>query len=66
MANHFEVCKSQKVLKDEELIELGTALGLDFAKLKRMKDLPEDMVHAWLNGADYVLKKIVALHLGHV
>ena len=55
--DYFEVCKSLKVLKNEELIELGTALGLDYTNLKRMKDLPGDMVHAWLNGMDYVLKK---------
>ena len=56
-ADHYEVCKSLKVLNTEQLIELGTALGLDFANLKKMKDLPGDMVHAWLNGMDYVLKK---------
>ena len=55
--DHFEVCKNLKPLNNEQLIELGTALGLDFVNLKRMKDLPGDMVHAWLNGMDNVTEK---------
>ena len=55
--DHFEICKSIKVLNNEQLRELGTALGLDYANLKRMSTLPEDMVDAWIKGMDNVLKK---------
>ena len=55
--DHFEVCKSLKLLNNEQLRELGTALGLDYANLKRMNTLPGDMVDDWLKGMDSVLKK---------
>ena len=35
---------------------MGTALGLLYSNLKKMNDLPDDMVDAWLNGMDSVLK----------
>ena len=53
-ASHFKVCKILKVLDNESLINLGTALGLFYENLKRMKNLPDDMVNAWLNEADNV------------
>ena len=55
--DHFEVCKSLKALNNEQLRQLGTALGLLYSNLKKMKDLPDDIVDAWLNGMDSVLKK---------
>ena len=55
--DHFEVCQSLKRLNDKELIQLGTALGLFYSELKKMKDLPGEMVDAWLKGMDNVLKK---------
>ena len=54
--DHFKVCKSLRVLNNEQLRGLGTALGLFYSNLKKMKDLPDDMVDAWLNGMDSVLK----------
>ena len=55
-ADHFKVCKSLKALNNEQLRELGTALGLDYAHLQRMNTLPGDMVDAWLKRMDNVLK----------
>ena len=56
---HFEVTQSLKDLSNDELIELGTALGLPFSKLKRYsaESLCDDMVHAWLRKDDDVLEK---------
>ena len=53
-ASHFNVCKILKVLDDRNLIDLGTALGLSYSNLTRMKSLPDEMVNAWLNEADGV------------
>ena len=55
-ADHFKVCKCLKALNNEQLRELGTALGLDYAHLQRMNTLPGDMVDAWLKCMDNVLK----------
>ena len=55
--DHFDVCKSLKLLNNEELRKLGTALGLLYPNLKRMTNLPDEMVDAWLKGMDNVLKK---------
>ena len=55
-ADHFEICRYLKDLDDDDLIELGTALGLLFPNLKKMKKLPQDMVQAWINKKDNVLK----------
>ena len=57
MEDHFEICESLKLLNDKELVKLGTALGLLYSNLKKMKDLPDEMVDAWLKGMDSVLKK---------
>ena len=43
-------------LNNDEVMKLGTALGLDFNKLKRMTSLPYDMVEAWLRGDYDVIK----------
>ena len=54
-ADHFKVSKVLKALDNEQLIRLGTALGLEYPHLKRMQTLPEDMVAAWLNMEDEVM-----------
>ena len=54
--DHFKVSQRLKHLTNEDLIKLGTALGLHYSNVKKMKDLPEEMVHAWLIGADNVFK----------
>ena len=45
---------SLNTLDENQLIKLGTALGLFYPNLKKMKPLLGDMVHAWLNKADNV------------
>ena len=50
--DHFETSRLLKALSNDELIELGTALGLSFSNLKRMTMLLGDMIQAWLNGDD--------------
>ena len=54
-ADHFKVVKVLKALDNEQLIHLGTALGLEYPHLKRMQTLPDDMVFAWLNMEDEVM-----------
>ena len=56
MRHHFKVSQSLKDLPNEDLITLGGALGLSFPKLKKMRDLPSEMVAAWLRKEDNVLK----------
>ena len=53
----FEVAEYLHQIGNTEICRLGTALGLHWSTLKKMKDLPEDMVHAWLLRNDDVIKK---------
>ena len=53
---HSRVCKYLNVLGIPELRSLGSALGLDFPRLQKMTDLPNEMVTQWLNEADNVKK----------
>ena len=57
MADHHDVCQELKGLSQEELINLGGALGLSYPRLKKMTPLPEEMVAAWLSKEDNVLKR---------
>ena len=57
MDDHFEVTKYLKTLLPEDLIDLGGALGLQYSNLKMMNPLRGDMVLAWLNQQDDVMKK---------
>ena len=43
-------------LDNEQIVQLGLALGMNYAKLKRMRSLPGDMVAAWLRREDDVLE----------
>ena len=43
-------------LDDQQIIQVGLALGMSYAKLKRMRSLPGDMVAAWLRREDDVLE----------
>lgn len=52
----MKVCLHLKPLENRDLILLGQALGLLRSNLKKMKDLPEDMIDAWLNRTDHVLE----------
>ena len=55
MADHKAVSQCLDDLTNEDLIVLGTELGLKYPRLKRMRFLLGDMVAAWLNREDYVL-----------
>ena len=57
MDDHFEVTQYLKTLLPEDLIQLGGALGLHYSNLKMMNPLRGDMVLAWLNQQDNVMKK---------
>ena len=56
MGNLFEITRYLSDLSNEQLIDLGGALGLYFPTLRRMKDLPNDMVAAWLLRQEDVLE----------
>lgn len=54
--DHFEVCQRLKSLDQGSLIRVGEALGLGYPTLEKMTKLREEMVAAWLNRQDNVLK----------
>ena len=55
MSDHFAVCQYLRDVPDEAIRTLGTALGLNYPKVQKMKSLPEDMVAAWIRREDNVL-----------
>ena len=56
MKDHFEITQCLADLPNEILIYLGGALGLRHTKVEKMRNLPADMVAAWLRKEDDVLK----------
>ena len=54
MDDHHAVTQELKDLNDEDLRRVGGALGLNHPHLKRMKDLPADMVASWLREDDNI------------
>lgn len=52
--DHYEVCQSLRNLSRQDLIVLGGALGLTYPNLEKM--YLAEMVAAWLNQQDNVLK----------
>ena len=56
MKHHRDVNRYLKDLDNEQIVQVGLALGLNYAKLKRMRVLPADMVAAWLRKEDDVLQ----------
>ena len=55
MADHYTITKCLRNLGNEDIIELGEALGLYYPHLRKMDRLLKDMVAAWLNREDNVL-----------
>lgn len=53
----FKVIKYLNPIHNNDIRRLGLALGLYFPNLKRMENLPEDMVQAWLLKQDNVIMK---------
>ena len=43
-------------LDNQQIVQVGLALGMNYAKLKRMRSLPGDMVAAWLRREDDILE----------
>ena len=56
MRHHYEISNYLKDLDDQQIVQVGLALGMNYAKLKRMRSLPGDMVVAWLRREDDVLE----------
>ncbi len=54
--NHFQISQYLNRLTPAEIINIGTKLGLDYVRLKRMprESLVDDMVHSWLRKDDNV------------
>lgn len=50
----FEVCSSLRTLDNNQILHVGGALSLSFTVLQRMKQLPKDMVAAWLRKENHV------------
>ena len=57
MGNLFDITQYLKDLSNDQLINLGGALGLLFPTLRRMNDLPNEMVAAWLLRQEDVLER---------
>ena len=56
MQHHHEISSCLLDLDDQQIVQVGLALGMNYAKLKRMRSLPGDMVAAWLRREDDVLE----------
>ena len=55
MQHHYEISRYLMDLDNQQIVQLGLALGMNYAKLKQMRSLPGDMVAAWLRREDDVL-----------
>ena len=56
MKYHYEISRCLDDLDNQQLVQVGLALGMNYAKLKQMCSLPGDMVAAWLRREDDVLQ----------
>ena len=56
MKDHYEISHCLNDLDNQQLVQIGLALGMNYAKLKKMRSLPGDMVAAWLRREDDVLQ----------
>ena len=57
MSDHFAVKQSLTNLDNETLTDLGEALGISYPKLRRMPNILDGMVAAWLRREDDVLRE---------
>ena len=53
--DHFKVTNYLRKLDDRQIRYVGGALGLAYNILDKMKNLPEEMVAAWLRREDFVM-----------
>lgn len=51
---HFEVSNYLQSLNDHHIRRVGGALGVAYDIMEKMKNLPGDMVAAWLRREEYV------------
>ena len=51
------ICGYLRKMDRRQILRLGGELGLDLYNLEKMKDLPYDMVTAWLQKQDHVKEK---------
>ena len=56
MRDHYDISSLLLDLDNQQIVQVGLALGMNYAKLKRMRSLPGDMVAAWLRREDDVLE----------
>ena len=56
MKYHYEISRYLMDLDNQQIVQVGLALGMNYAKLKKMRSLPDDMVAAWLRREDDVLE----------
>ena len=56
MADHIEVTSLLVVMSRDDIMQLGSALGLSFFNLIKMDHTLEGMIAAWLSHADAVLE----------
>ena len=56
MKYHFKISSYLMDLDNEQIVQVGLALGMNYPKLKKMCSLPGDMVAAWLRREDNVLE----------
>ena len=55
MKHSFDISQALKNLTDDDIIQVGKALGLNGVKLQRKRTLPSDMVDCWLRQEDNVI-----------
>ena len=53
--HHFKPANYLRKLDNRQIRCVGGALGLAYDTLDKMKDLPEEMVAAWLRREDFVM-----------
>ena len=51
----FKVINHLQNLDNDQIIDVGGALGLSFNKLRKMTKYSDDMVAAWLRREDFVM-----------
>ena len=56
MKHHSQISRHLKELDNDQIVDVGSTLGINYVKVTRMRSLPGDMVAAWLRREDDVLE----------
>ena len=56
MKHHFQITRYLRELNNDQIIGVGSTLGINYVKLTRMHNLPGDMVAAWLRREDDIVE----------